>query len=242
MVEKKSARVTARAASHHLSRRNVLTGITAGAALLATSRAATAACTLTPRQMDGPFYPIAVQDQDWDLTRVSGGNGRAQGEVIEVTGQVLDPDCRPLPGCVVEIWQANIHGRYSHPRDEGKGRSLDPNFQGYARLPTDKDGRYRFLTIIPGSYAAMGDWIRPPHIHFKVHAPFNPSVTTQMYFAGHPLNAKDLLLAPLSPAQRASLEIGFDAVKVDGIRTGTFNLALGPGWVLPEGVVVPGGG
>ena len=62
-----------------------------------------------------------------------------------------------------------------------------------------------------------------------------------MYFAGHPLNAKDLLLAPLSPAQRASLEVGFDTVTVDGIRTGTFNLALGPGWV-PEGVVVPGGG
>ena len=172
----------------------------------------------------------------------AGGNGRAQGEVIEVTGQALDPNCRPLPGCVVEIWQANIHGRYSHPRDEGKGRSLDPNFQGYARIPTDKDGRYRFLTIIPGSYAAMGDWIRPPHIHFKVHPPFNPSVTTQMYFAGHPLNAKDLLLAPLSPAQRTALEVGFDTVRADGIRTGTFNLAVGPGWVPPAGVVVPGGG
>ena len=111
MAEKKNARVTARAASYHRSRRNVLTGITASAALLATSRAATAACALTPNQMDGPFYPIAVQDQDWDLTRVSGGNGRAQGEVIEVTGQALDPNCRPLPGCVAEKWQANIHGR-----------------------------------------------------------------------------------------------------------------------------------
>lgn len=242
MVEKKNARLTVRAASCRLSRRNILTGMSAGAVLLATGRVAAAACALTPRQMDGPFYPIAVQDQDWDLTRVSGGNGRAQGEVIEVTGQVLDPNCRPLPGCVIEIWQANIHGRYSHPRDEGKGRPLDPNFQGYARLPTGKDGRYRFLTIIPGSYAAMGDWIRPPHIHFKVHAPFNPSVTTQMYFAGHPLNAKDLLLAPLSPAQRASLEVGFDAIKADGVRTGTFNLALGSGWVPPEGVVVPGRG
>ncbi len=242
MVEKKNAWLTARVASYHLSRRNILTGMTAGAALLATSRAATAACALTPRQMDGPFYPLAIQDYDWDLTRVSRGDGRAQGEVIEITGRVLNAKCQPLPGCVIEVWQANVHGRYSHPRDEGKGRSLDPNFQGYARLPTDKDGRYRFLTITPGSYAAMGDWIRPPHIHFKVHAPFNPSVTTQMYFAGHPLNAKDLLLAPLSPAQRASLEVGFDTVKADGIRTGTFNLALGPGWVLPEGVVVPGSG
>ncbi len=242
MVGESKVQVTARNGPWKFSRRNILTGMIAGAALVATGRAAKAACALTPSQIDGPFYPMAIQDYDWDLTRVSVGNGRAQGEVIEVTGRVLDAKCQPLPGCVIEVWQANVHGRYSHPRDEGKGRSLDPNFQGYARLPTDKDGRYRFLTITPGAYAAMGDWIRPPHIHFTVHAPFNPSVTTQMYFAGHPLNAKDLLLAPLSPAQRASLEVGFDTVKADGICTGTFNLALGPGWVPPEGVVVPGKG
>ena len=103
---------------------------------------------------------------------------------------------------------------------------MDPNFQGYARLTTDKGGNYRFLTIIPGSYPAMADWIRPPHIHFKVRAPFNPPVTTQMYFAGHALNDKDLILAPFSQAQRASLEVAFDKIRADGIRAGTFNLTL----------------
>ena len=116
MVEKKNAWLTARAASYHLSRRNILAGMTAGAALLATSRAATAACALTPRQLDGPFYPMAIQDYDWDLTRVSGGDGRAQGEVIEVTGRVLDATCQPLPGCVIEVWQANVPGAPYRPR------------------------------------------------------------------------------------------------------------------------------
>ncbi len=242
MDRKRKVGELARGASPRFSRRKILTGLTAAAALVASGRVAKAACPPTPYQVDGPFYPIAIGDYDWDLTRVSGGNGRARGEVIEVTGQVLDAKCRPLPGSVVEVWQANIHGRYSHPRDEGKGRPLDPNFQGYARLSTDKDGTYRFLTIIPGSYAAMGDWIRPPHIHFKVHAPFNPSVTTQMYFAGHALNAKDLLLAPLSRAQRASLEVAFDKVRADGIRAGTFNLSLAEGWAPPEGLIIPGRG
>ncbi len=73
-----------------------------------------------------------------------------------------------------------------------------------------------------------------------MHAAFNPSLTTQMYFAGHPLNDKDLLLAPLSPEQRASLEVAFDTMKADGIRTGTFNLTLAEGWVPPEGLVMPG--
>ena len=47
-----------------------------------------------------------------------------------------------------------------------------------------------------------------------------------MYFAGHPLNGKDLLLAPLSAEHRASLEVAFDTARTDGIRTGTFNLTL----------------
>jgi protocatechuate 3,4-dioxygenase beta subunit len=119
---------------------------------------------------------------------------------------------------------------------------LDPNFQGYARIVTDKDGRYRFLTIIPGPYPAIGDWVRPRHIHFKVHAPFNPPVNTQMYFAGEPLNDKDLLLAPLSPEQRASREVSFDTVRADGIRTGVFNPILAEGWTPPEGLVMPGAG
>jgi protocatechuate 3,4-dioxygenase beta subunit len=210
--------------------------------MLATGRAARAACAVTPYQIDGPFYPIAIQDYDWDLTNVSGKTGRAEGDVIEVTGQVLDAKCQPLPGSVLEVWQANLHGRYNHPGDKSADRPLDPNFQGYARIVADKEGRYRFLTIIPGSYPAIGDWVRPRHIHFKVHAPFNPLVTTQMYFAGEPLNDKDLLLAPLSPEQRASLEVSFDTVRADGIRTGVFNPILAEGWTLPEGLVMPGTG
>ena len=235
-------RVIARGVPQRLARRRLLAGLTAGAALIAGGRAARAACALTAPQIDGPFYPVAIGEDDWDLTRVSGGSGRAEGEVIEVVGQVLDAQCKPLPGCVIEVWQANIHGRYSHPRDQGEDRPLDPNFQGYARVPADGEGRYRFLTIVPGSYPAMGDWVRPPHIHFKVHAPFNPSMTTQMYFAGHPLNDKDLLLAPLAPEQRAGLEVAFDDRGADGVRRGTFNPVLAAGWAPPPGLVVPGSG
>ena len=242
MVAKPKIQVTTREQSWKLSRRKILTGMIAGAALVATGRTAKAACEVTPFQVDGPFYPLAIRDYDWDLTSVTGGTGRAEGDVIEVTGQVIDEKCQPLPGSVLEVWQANVRGRYDHPGDSSTERPFDPNFQGYARIPTDKDGMYRFLTIIPGSYSAIGDWVRPPHIHFKVHAPFNPSVTTQMYFSGEPLNDKDLLLAPLSPAQRASLEVSFETVRADGIRTGVFNPILAEGWTPPEGLVMPGAG
>jgi len=219
-----------------VSRRAALVGLGLGAVTLTTGRLAKAACISTGYQIDGPFYPLVLPpEQDADLTDVAGGSGRAVGEVIEVIGQVWDAKCQPVPGCIIEIWQANAQGRYAHPGDEPRGRSLDANFQGYARIAAGNDGSYRFLTIKPGSYVAIGDWVRPPHIHFKVHAPFNPTLTTQMYFAGDSLNEKDLLQAALPAEQRAMLQVAFDTKRADGVRVGTFNLVLAEGWLpAPE--------
>ncbi|HXV24915.1 MAG TPA: protocatechuate 3,4-dioxygenase [Alphaproteobacteria bacterium] len=217
-----------------VSRRAVVAGLTLGAVMFPAARLAKAACISTGYQIDGPFYPLVLPpEQDADLTHVAGGSGRAAGEVIEVVGQVRDATCQPVPGCVIEIWQANAHGRYAHPLDEPRDRPLDANFQGYTRVATDKNGSYRFLTIKPGSYVAIGNWVRPPHIHFKVHAPFNPSLTTQMYFAGDMLNDKDLLQAALPAEQRAMLQVAFDTRRADGVRVGTFNIVLAEGWAPP---------
>jgi protocatechuate 3,4-dioxygenase beta subunit len=213
-----------------ISRRALLAGLAAGGMTLSVGGAARAACSLSAGQMDGPFYPLALPpEQDADLTQLAGGAGRANGEVIEVAGQVRDAACRPLAGCIIEVWQADTHGRYAHPLDQPRGRPLDANFQGYARMATGTDGAYRFLTIKPGSYLAIGDWVRPPHIHFKIHAPFSPTLTTQMYFAGDPLNDKDLLQAPLSPEQRAGLQVKFDDTRADGVRVGRFDIVLAEG-------------
>lgn len=147
----------------------------------------------TPEQGMGPFYPEAKPvDLDGDLTVIQGKLGKAQGQVIYVMGQVLDIKGQPVPGALVEIWQANTFGRYTHPDDKNPA-PLDPNFEGYGQLETDREGRYKFKTIKPASYPAETDWIRPPHIHFQVTTKTN-RLTTQMYFAGEPLNDKDSLL------------------------------------------------
>ena len=152
--------------------------------------------------------------------------GRAEGTVIEVTGRVFGAGCRPLPGCVIELWQANRHGRYDHPGDRQKERKLDPNFQGYARLTADADGAYRFVTIMPGAYPASHIWMRPPHIHFRLRAPGHRPLTTQMYFAGEPLNERDRLLARVPPDRRAALQVAFDRRTADGIPAGAFDMTL----------------
>ena len=141
----------------------------------------------------GPFYPVIKPvDRDVDLTVIQGKTGRAQGQIIYVLGTVLTLEGKPVPGAEIEIWQANTFGRYTHPCDTNPA-PLDPNFEGYGVQTSDTGGRYRFKTVKPGSYAAFGDWIRPPHIHFCVTSR-TTRLVTQLFFEGDPLNDKDLLL------------------------------------------------
>jgi protocatechuate 3,4-dioxygenase beta subunit len=147
----------------------------------------------TPDQILGPFYPVRKPtDGGTDLTHLKGRLGAAQGQVIYVMGRVLSVRGDPAPGVHLEIWQANAAGKYTHPHDRNKA-PIDPNFDGYANVVTDADGRYRFKTVKPGAYPVVADYIRPPHIHFDVTGKVNRLIT-QMYFPDEPLNAKDPLL------------------------------------------------
>ena len=159
----------------------------------------------TPSETEGPFYPLMAQkDKDFDLTQIQGRVGVAKGKVIEIVGQVLDANGRPIEDATVDLWQANAAGRYRHHRDRNRA-PLDPNFQGWAIVQSGREGRFRFKTIFPGSYPASAEWLRPPHIHFKISKAGFAELTTQMYFPGHPLNDKDLLLMNKSDAEAARM-------------------------------------
>jgi len=189
---------------------------------LASAGLAAAATVLTPRQSAGPFYPVRLPaDSDFDLTRVEGRSARAAGTVVEVVGRVSDEAGRPLAGGRVEIWQCDAFGFYHHPRDRG-GRA-DPNFQGFGRVTLSDEGLYRFTTIRPVAYPG-----RTPHIHFAVSGPGVERLTTQMYLAGEPLNARDFLYNAIrDPAARASVTVAFDAEAEGGRPRGRFDLVLG---------------
>lgn len=151
----------------------------------------------TPAQILGPFYPVRkMPDPGGDLTHLPGKPGQAAGQVIHVMGRVLNLDGEPVRGAKVETWQANTHGRYTHPNDTNPA-PLDANFDGFGVMTTDAEGRYRFKTIRPGPYPAGQGVIRPSHIHFIVSGR-RDRLVTQMYFEGEPLNQRDpfLLSAP----------------------------------------------
>ena len=188
------------------SRRKVLiAGVTA---LACSSRwsAALAALAPTPGQTEGPFYPkVLPLERDADLTMLKGHTARASGQVIHVAGRVLDRDGKPVAGAAIEIWQANARGRYAHPGDTNPA-PLDPDFQGYARIVSDAEGRYDFTSIKPGAYPlpnAAGA-VRTPHIHFRVVGGAD-RLTTQMYFPGEKLNDRDAIYNAIPAHKEAAI-------------------------------------
>jgi protocatechuate 3,4-dioxygenase, beta subunit len=156
---------------------------------------------LTEEQVLGPFYPMNKPlDRDADLTHLRGRRSSAKGQIIHLMGSVVNPQGKPLPGIRLEIWQANVHGRYSHINDSNSA-PIDPNFQGYGVQVTDAKGQFRFKTIKPGAYpTGLDGWSRPPHIHFFVKGGHD-ALVTQMYFPGEELNAKDRLFQSAAPNQ-----------------------------------------
>ncbi|MEL6645210.1 MAG: protocatechuate 3,4-dioxygenase subunit beta [Pseudomonadota bacterium] len=111
------------------------------------------------------------------------------GERIILHGRVLDEDARPVPGTLVELWQANAGGRYRHKKDTYVA-PIDPNFGGCGRTLTDDQGLYAFRTVKPGAYPwrnHINNW-RPAHIHLSVFgSAFLQRLITQCYFEGDPL-------------------------------------------------------
>ncbi len=183
-------------------RRAVAATIALGAGALLGSRTALLlaqerSLRATPAMTLGPFYPDRLPaERDADLTVIAGHPGRAAGQVLYLAGRVLDTRGKPLPRARLELWQANSHGRYIHSGDGDASGPLDPNFQGYASLRADAEGRYRIKTVKPAPYSG-----RTAHLHFNVDAR-GRKLTTQMFFEGERLNERDGLYLALSREER----------------------------------------
>lgn len=200
--------------------------LTALTGLKAADASAAEMCGVTARQPSGPFYPVVNQsDKDTDLTKVLGSSSSAIGQVVWVTGTVRDHKCAPVDGALVEIWQACASGRYNHPNDPNPA-PLDPNFQYWGRAITDAHGRYSFKTIRPGAYPADQNWVRPPHIHFRVMKRGYHELITQLYFAGEALNADDRILRTLSQRDQNEAVVDFK-IPPGGVEpVGVFDLKI----------------
>ncbi len=110
------------------------------------------------------------------------------GELILVTGRVLDPDGEPITNATLDIWQTAPNGLYS---------SQDPEQDTYsfhALFTTGDDGCYSFTTVRPVSYTVptdgpVGDMLkatgrhpwRPSHLHYIIKAAGFRTLVTEVF-------------------------------------------------------------
>jgi len=159
--------------------------------------------SLTGSQTVGPFFSLGMLYEEAKrnvLTRPE-----TVGERIRLEGRVIDGDGLPIPDAVVEIWQANAHGRYNHPTDQSAA-PLDPAFTGFGRSGTDEQGMYWFETIKPGRVAFNDQLQQAPHICVTIFARgLLNHLVTRLYFADEQSNAEDMTLQCVPEERRATL-------------------------------------
>jgi protocatechuate 3,4-dioxygenase alpha subunit len=162
----------------------------------------------TASQTVGPFFSIGLE---W-LYRNSLAVPGVSGERIEISGRILDSDGQPVPDGVLEIWQANSHGKYAHP-DDSQDTPVEHSFTGFARVPTDENGRFRFTTIKPGLVPGPDERPQAPHLVVSVFTRgLLRRLVTRIYFPGEASNAEDFALKLVDPRRRSTLI----ATNVDG--------------------------
>ena len=158
---------------------------------------------LTSSQTAGPFFAPALLREDGRLNVLT--RSETAGERIRIEGRVLDGNGVPVPDALVEIWQANAHGRYNHAVDQGPA-ALDPAFFGFGRSGTAEDGSYWFETVKPGSVPFDVERMQAPHICVTVFSRgLLNHLVTRLYFDDEPSNALDPVLQRVPDDRRATL-------------------------------------
>lgn len=155
---------------------------------------------LTPSQTVGPYLHIGF---DW-LNTTELASGAVAGERIVIAGRLLDAAHEPVPDGVIEIWQANAHGKYAHPEDT-RALPAAPAFAGFGRCPTDAEGRFRFATVKPGCVPGADGKLQAPHILVNVFARgLLKQLSTRIYFLGDN-HESDFVLQQTPAERRATL-------------------------------------
>lgn len=157
----------------------------------------------TPSQTVGPFFHLGLYREGENV--MAGPD--AAGQRIRIEGRVLDGAGAVVPDAMIEVWQANAHGRYAHPEDR-QDKPLDPGFKGYGRAATDAEGRFWFETVKPGQVPGRGNVLQAPHLSLTIFARGMLShLYTRLYFADEAAaNEVDPVLSAIAdPKRRATL-------------------------------------
>jgi len=141
---------------------------------------------------------------DLEVPQILAGPGVSRERLV-IEGRIVDADGNGVGDALIEIWQANAHGRYAHPEDT-QDKPLEPGFTGLGRVATADDGGFRFTTIKPGRVPAPAGGLQAPHLNVTIlMRGMLRHLQTRMYFSGDAANAEDAVLSSVPSARRETL-------------------------------------
>jgi protocatechuate 3,4-dioxygenase beta subunit len=193
----------------------------------ASAAADASACTLYPRQTEGPYY------LDLDRLRRDITGGRPGLPLALDLRIVSAATCAALADVVVDVWHCDAAGLYSgYPGQLGGADTRGETFLRGSQV-SDAGGRVRFDTIYPGWYPG-----RTTHVHFKVHVGATREATSQLYFP-EALTAAVYARAPYAARGQKDTSNATDAVaRSGGLPPLAVPSAQGSGYVAAMTIAV----
>jgi len=155
----------------------------------------------------GPFFVEGSPDVGLGGDVAAG----AHGEPCWVEGRVTDTEGNPVPGALIEVWQADEEGLYDVQHADGRT-------SGRGHLHADGEGRYEFWGITPTPYPIPHDGpvgrllaatgrspMRAAHLHLMVTAEGFRRLVTHIFPSGDELLDRDSVFGV-----RDSLVVAFE--------------------------------
>jgi protocatechuate 3,4-dioxygenase, alpha subunit len=177
---------------------------------------------VTASQTVGPFLTIALKADGQEYIVPENSEG-----ALKLYGTVYDGEGEVVPDAVIEVWQANIFGKYNHPEDKSDNQVIT-DFSGFGRSCTDKNGRFFFVTLKPGRISGRGNTLQAPHIAVNVFARgMLKQQVTRIYFSDEiSSNAEDPILNAIEDETARDTLIAKFNGNSDGITGYKFDIHL----------------
>ena len=177
---------------------------------------------ITASQTVGPFLKIGLVREGQEYVVPKNTNG-----ALKVQGRVYDGEGKPVPDAMIEIWQANVHGKYNHPEDLSDAE-LVKGFNGFGRSCTDEEGCFFFVTVKPGRVAGLGNTLQAPHMAINVFARgMLKQQVTRLYFSDEiNANSEDPVLNSIDDAEMRDTLVASKVDDENGMTCYKFNIHL----------------
>src|SRR5262245_46339239 len=183
----------------------------------------------------GPFFAHGAKEYGYGGDLREGAT--MKGEDVWVTGKVTSIDGKPIPGAILDIWQAKADGIYD--------LQTDGEFELRGRVRANDRGEYAFKSYKPKFYSIPMDGpvggfvsqtsnnhMRPAHMHAIVSAPGYQQVITHVFVDGDPYLDGDAVFAVKNSLIGKYRKMGDAEAKKAGLPAGSlkveFDFKLSP--------------